>query len=168
MSQRIQLYLLGALLVILAAVTYFNWNSSPQLIAALAGSDKFEPMGVENPSLRLDKLERIRTLEYHGSRRNIFSAQPPPPPVPVVKEELPPPRVEPPLQVPFKFYGIVADPKSGKKRACFTNGEDVFILAEGELLQNRYRLLRIGDTTADVEEIQTGKRATLPLEQPGV
>jgi len=35
------------------------------------------------------------------------------------------------------------------------------------MLQNRFRLLRIGNATADFEEIQSGKRATLLLEQPG-
>jgi hypothetical protein len=42
----------------------------------------------------------------------------------------------------------------------------VFILSEGEVLQGKYRLLRIGNNTADFEEVQTGKRASLPLEQP--
>ena len=72
---------------------------------------------------------------------------------------------DPPLTLPFKFYGLVTEPKSGKRRACFTNGDDVWIITEGETLLNRYRLLRIGNTAADFEEIATGKRATLPLEE---
>ncbi len=170
MTQKLEIYLLSALAVLLAAVTLYNWNQSPQLAAAFAGGDTFEPLSVENPFLRLDKLERIRKLVYDGSRRSIFTAQTPPPPRPVAppsnpKETTPPP--DPPLTLPVKFFGYATDPNSGKRRAFFTNGEDVFILSEGEMLQNKYRLLRIGNATADFEEIQSGKRATLPIELPG-
>jgi hypothetical protein len=170
MTQKFQLYLFGALLVLLAGVTLSNWNQSPQLAGVFGGSDKFEPLSVENPSLRIDKLERIRKLEYNGSRRSIFTAYMPPPPAPPVPApdltKAPPPP-EPPLTLPVKFFGYATDPNSGRKRAFFTNGEDVFILSEGEMLQKRFRLLRIGNATADFEEVLTGKRATLPLEQPG-
>ncbi|MBI1737842.1 MAG: hypothetical protein HYR58_01170, partial [Acidobacteria bacterium] len=168
--QKIQFYLLGALLVLLAGVTLYNWNQSPALAGVFGVSEKFEPLSVENPSLRIDKLERIRKLEYNGSRRSIFTAYMPPPPAPPIPKidpsKLPPPP-EAPLTLPVKFFGYATDPTSGRKRAFFTDGEDVFILSEGEMLQNRFRLLRIGNATADFEEIQSGKRATLPLEQPG-
>ncbi|MBI1749900.1 MAG: hypothetical protein HY234_06855 [Acidobacteria bacterium] len=169
MTQRFQLYLLLVLVTVLAGVTLYNWNRSPELVAVFGGDEKFEPLSVENPFLRLDKLERIRKLEYNGSRRSIFTAQLPPPPHPVVaKNDTPAAQLpEPPLTLPVKFFGYATDPNSGRKRAFFTNGEDVFILSEGETLQNRFRLLRIGNTSADFEEMQSGKRATLPLEQPG-
>jgi hypothetical protein len=73
---------------------------------------------------------------------------------------------EPEVIFNYKFYGMVIDPKTQKKRAFFTNGEDVFILSEGEILQNKFRLLRFGNTNADVEEISSGRRKTVPLEQP--
>ena len=170
MTQKLQMYLLSGLLVLLAAVTLYNWNQSPEMVAAFAGNDKFVPLGVDNPFLRIDKLERIRKLEYKGSRRSIFTTQMPPPPAPPPSPVKPGPQVpppDPPLTIPVKFFGYASDPISGRKRAFFTNGEDVFILSEGETLQNRYRLLRIGNATADFEEVLTGKRATLPLEIPG-
>jgi hypothetical protein len=169
MTRKAQAYLLGGLLILLVAVWVFNWNHAPELANVFSANDKFEPMSVENPSLRMDKLERIRKLEYNGSKRSIFTAQMPPPPTPpapkIDPSTLPPPP-EPPLTLPVKFFGYATDPISGKRRAFFTNGEDVFILSEGEMLQNRFRLLRIGNSTADFEELMTGKRATLPLEQP--
>jgi hypothetical protein len=170
MSRRFQLYLLLALLLLLATVIWYNRDSSSQTTGFLTLSGEFTPLSVENPFLRLDKLERIRKLEYKGAGRVIFSFQAPPKPKPLPPQPVnlePPKPVEVPLQLPVKFFGVVSDPRSGNKRACFTNGEDVFILSEGELLQNRYRLLRIGNSTADFEDLQTGKRASLPLEQPG-
>jgi hypothetical protein len=69
------------------------------------------------------------------------------------------------LQIAARFFGYVVDGVSGRKRAFFNAGEDVFILAEGELLFEKYRLLRIGTSAADFEEVSSGRRASLPLEQ---
>jgi len=169
MSRRNQIIALVVLLAVLALVLYHNW-SGPSSIPVISASDgKYQPLSVENPSLRLDLLERIRKFEYTGRHRNIFSASLPPPPLPKVAPGktgpmTPPP--PPPLEVPVKFFGYAADPQTGRRRAFFTNGEDVFIVAEGETLLNRFRLLHIGNTTADVEEMASGRRATLVLEEP--
>ena len=68
--------------------------------------------------------------------------------------------------MPFKFYGYAADTRSGKRRAFFTNGDEVYIASEGDTILTRFRVLRIGNTTSDLEEISTGRRATLSLDQP--
>ncbi len=170
MSRRTQAIALAALLVVLAIVVYFNWRKAPESVVVSSADEKFQPLPLENPSLRLDMLERIRRLEYKGTHRNIFSATLPPPPAPKVdpKKTGPagPPPVEP-LAVPAKFFGYASDPQGGHRRAFFSNGEDVFIVAEGEMLLNRFRLVRIGNTTAEVEEIASGRRATLALEETG-
>jgi hypothetical protein len=164
------MYILGGLLVILAATVIANWGGATEILPGGGTPDKFVPIPVANPLLRLDLLEQIRKQPYE-TKLNIFTGRPVPRPEPAVAQkptttEVPGPPPEIPLQVPYKFYGIVADAKSKRQRACFTNGEDVFILAEGEMLANRFRLLRIGPNSADVEEVSSGKRATLPLEQP--
>lgn len=170
MSRRNQIIVLGVLLVILAVILYHSWSGPSPLPAISAAEVKYQPLSVENPSLRLDLLEHIRKFEYSGRHRNIFSASLPPPPPPKVdptKAAQATPPGPPPLDVPVKFFGYAADPQTGYRRAFFTNGEDVFIVAEGETLLNRFRLLRIGNTTAEVEEIASGRRATLALEEPG-
>jgi len=170
MSRRTQIYLLVALVIVLAGLTVYRLKRSPDLVAVSSASESFQPLKVENPSLRLDLLEKIRKLEYSGTHRNIFTAAPPPPPVSTAtgskKGQPEPPPPPPPLDVPFKFFGYTSDPETGKRRAFFTNGEDVFIVSEGETLVNRFRLLRIGNNTAEVEEISSGRRATLMLEEP--
>ncbi|HJY85619.1 MAG TPA: hypothetical protein VKE24_02175, partial [Candidatus Acidoferrales bacterium] len=102
-----------------------------------------------------------------GQRRNIFTAMLPPPPAPKVDTSKLPPPPPPPLEVPVRFFGYSADPRTGRRQAFFTNGEDVFIVTEGEVLLNRFRLLRIGNTTAEIEETASGRRATLALEEQG-
>lgn len=171
MSRRMQIYVLVGLLVVLAGILLGYWGSSPEVVSALSASEKFQPLSVDNPALRFDLLDRIRKVEYAGTHRNIFDFSLPPPPAPVQK----PPETSPaplqtlplgeqPLQVPVKFYGYASDPQTGRRRAFFTNGEDVFIVAEGEQILRRFRLLRIGNVTADIEEISTGRRATLAME----
>ena len=165
MSRRTQIYVMVALLAVLALVLRYNRTRAPEL-TIFSADEKFRPLEVENPSLRLDLLERIHKLEYAGTHRNIFSASAPPPPPPVVTKngpQIPPP--PPPLEVPAKFFGYVCNPNTGKRRAFFISGEEVYIVSEGETLHSRFRLLRIGNTTAEFEEIGSGRRATLTLEE---
>jgi hypothetical protein len=79
---------------------------------------------------------------------------PPPPPEP--------PKVSP---LPVKFFGFGTVPNGTKRLAFFTNGEDVLVLGEGEVLLNRFRILRIGNSSVEYEEISNGLRGTTPLEE---
>lgn len=170
MSRRSQTVILVVLLLALGGVAYRNWRAAPNTVVFSSADEKYQPLPVENPSLRLDLLERIRTLEYTGTKRNIFSAVAPPPPAPKVepgKGGPAQPQVPEALVLPVKFYGYVADTRGGNRRAFFTNGEDVFIVAEGETLLNRFRVLHIGNKTTEVEEVASGRRATLVLEEAG-
>lgn len=155
------------------AVLYFVYvrqDSNPAAFVAASTDIKFQPIGVENPALKLDKLRKLHQVEYTGRHRNIFSEAPPPPLAADassrkrVGPEIPPP--PPPLTLDVKFYGYVDDPATGQRRAFFTNGDDVFIVSTDQLLENRFRLLRVGNDSADVEEVGTGRRATLQMVQP--
>jgi hypothetical protein len=81
MSKRTQQIFLVVLAVILVAVLYVNF-SGPRT-SALPGfapvDAKFEPLKVEDPSLRLDLLEKVRRTEYKGEHHDIFSFGPPGP-----------------------------------------------------------------------------------------
>lgn len=164
--------LLALLLVGIAAVYFFYFRQdSPAANFVAASTDvKFQPIGVENPALKLDELRKLHQQEYTGRHRNIFSEALPPPVNPVDARkpqpgpQLPPP--PPPLTLDVKFYGYVDDPSTGQRRAFFTNGDDVYIVGIDQLLENRYRLLRVGNDSADVEEVGTGRRTTLAMVQP--
>lgn len=171
MKPRTQIYVLSGLLAALGGVVLYGGPGSPPIPGIVSGDEQYQRIAVEDPALRMDRLERIRKLAYPGMRRNIFSGELPPPPQPVKPAVIPQPVVpvntEPPsVDIPLKFYGLAVDPRTGKRRAFFTNGEDVFIASEGDTLLTRFRLLRIGNTSADFEEVGTGLRRTLPLEQP--
>jgi hypothetical protein len=52
------------------------------------------------------------------------------------------------------------------RRAFFMEGENVYIIAVGEMLLGRYRLIQIGNSSVELEETSTGRRATLTMEEP--
>src|SRR5579864_4196512 len=167
MSQRTQVIVLVGLVVLLVATMYYyesGSNSGSGTSGVLAADTKFEPLDVQEPELRLEQLERLRKLEYTGSHRNIFVAAPPPKYVGDLYPQTPPP--PPPLQVPAEFFGYASQPHTGKRVAFFTSGDDVLVVAEGDKFLSNYRLVHIGNESADVEEIATGRRATVRLVQP--
>ncbi|SRR5271170_3628832 len=174
MTRRTQIYVLAGLVALLVVVAYFSVfrPSVPGISGVLAADTKFEPLDVQEPSLRLDQLERLRKLEYSGSHRNIFVAGAPPIPKPIAGEAaaaaLRPvgPQPPPPLQIPAEFFGYASQSKSGKRVAFFTSGDDVLVVAEGDRFLNTFRLVHIGNESAEVEEISTGRRTMVPLVQP--
>jgi hypothetical protein len=177
MKGRKELYLSAGLLILLVVAAYYFFSSRDDgtgLPGVLAADTKFEPLQIREPELRTDLLEKVRKLEYTGSHRNIFLATPPlpekpvaqvvAPPRPVVGPKVPPP--PPPLEVPAEFFGYAAEPHGGRRVGFFTNGDDVLVVGEGETFLGRFRLDHINNDFADVEEITTGRHATLQLVQP--
>ncbi len=177
MTRRTQFIVLGVLLAVFAATafnfyrtSYSSQEDTPQPVSLDA---RFTPLGVDNPALRLDILKRFLALEYKGVHRSIFSATLPPPPAPAPSKQLAnvapgTPSGPPPLTVDAKYFGYVSDLGGSHRRAFFatSNNEDVIIAGEGDTFMGRFRVVRLTNTTADVEEVSTGRRATLTLEEP--
>ena len=172
MSKRVQLILLSVLLLIFAVVLYLTWGRAPQLISSLVGGDaRFTPLDVDSPALKGFLLQRIRETKYPAGRENIFIyrarrvADPPPNSQSSVVQS-PVDSGPPPLVPPYRFFGYVMNLPSGNRRGFFQNGEDIFIAAEGETLQNRFRVLRISNSNVEMEELASGRRATVAIEEP--
>ena len=178
MKQRNEIIALVVLVVIAALVWYFE-RGKPAVtpgVALLTG--EYKPLGVENPRLLTDEIDRARKSEYKGPIRNLFSMIAPPPPDPAkhsAKVVVPIVPIDPPkptqaiLPGNLKFFGFGTVPNGTSRRAFFTNGEDVYIVAEGETLLGRYRILRVSNASLEFEEISSGLRGTTILEeQPSV
>lgn len=173
MSERKKIQLLIVLLLLAVGVYFYERSSGTSLPGGVsADTGSFAPLNVQDPALQLDRLRNAQNDEYKGTPRNIFVSGPPPPPPGAVHMEAPQPFVgpqqpppPPPLQVPVEFYGV--ESSAGREVALFKNGDDPpIIVGEGDTFMNRFRLLRIGNQSAEVEEISTGRRATLPLVPP--
>ena len=176
MSRRTQFVLLAGLLLVLVAIVYFTRWSPTVNSETFPVIGNYIPMNVDSPKPRTDLLARSQKVEYNGTHRDIFRYGPPPHlqgqrapiPAPVKLPEGPPPG-PPPLQVPVKFFGYAADPHSGSRRAFLAalDGGEVFIVSEGDTLMSRFRVVRINNGSAEFEELGTGRRASLPLEEGG-
>jgi len=177
MSRRNQFLILGSLLLVLGIVMYSQMRPAGSSANAPSADGQFVPVNVDNPALRMDILKRFLDLQYKGTHRNIFSATAPPPPptvevtAPVIVAPPPPPvpTGPPPLNVDAKYFGFASDSTGSHRRAFFatTNNEDVIIAGEGDTLLGRFRVVRLTSTSADVEDIASGRHATMAIEEPG-
>jgi hypothetical protein len=64
----------------------------------------------------------------------------------------------------LKFFGFANRPGETKK-VFLSQGEDIFIAAEGDIVDRRYRVLRISSNAVDVEDVINNNRQSLPLTQ---
>lgn len=126
-----------------------------------------------DPTLRYDWLRASEGTEYRGTGRNIFRADAeipaivtPPATDKTVAVDTGPPPPPPPPPINLKFYGFASKPGESKK-IFLSQGEDVFIAAEGDIVDRRYRVLRISPVAVEVEDVLNNNRQSLPLAQQG-
>ena len=147
-------------------------------------------VGKIDPTLKLDLLAKLKKVDMEGGARSLFDfGQPPPPPTPKVDPikvgplpggpngkgpEKPPEPAKPagpppPPPIPLKFYGYSTAAQNGPRRAFFLNGDDIFVAGENDMIQNRYKVIRIGVNSAVVEDTSSKHQQTLQLveELPG-
>jgi len=132
-----------------------------------------EELAALDPTLREDLLERSRQAAYSGSTRNIFQYYtPPPPPAPPAPPPAPAPVAAAPARpaappapppIALKFYGIASPPGSGDKKAFLTEGEEIIIAKEGEVIARFYKIIRIGVNSIELEDNRSQSRQSLPL-----
>jgi hypothetical protein len=122
-----------------------------------------------DPSLRYDWLKASEETKYEGTGRNIFLAQaePPQPIAPAQTDEQKraaegPPQPPPPPPINLKFFGFASKPGESKK-IFLSEGEDVFIAAEGEVVDRHYKVLRISPTSVEIEDVLNNNRQNIPL-----
>jgi hypothetical protein len=144
--------------------------------------DRVDPMSID-PTLRLDLLAKVQSVNIEGGRRNLFSvgASPlPPEPTVAVKGETqtarvmgpqlppappPPPTAPPPPPITLKYYGYSSARADNRKHAFFLDGDDILMAAEGETVKKRYRVVRIGVNSVVMEDTQFKHEQTLPLQE---
>jgi len=128
-----------------------------------------------DPTLRLDLLASVEQTQYEGSGRNIFTSEAEPvaiPPVgssPVTDDPkkviwTPPPTPVPP-PIPLKFFGF-SNRAGEPKRVFLLQGEEVFVAGEGEIVNRRYKVVRISPTSVEMQDmVYSGPPQNIPLTQ---
>jgi hypothetical protein len=124
-----------------------------------------------DPSLRYDWLKTSEDTKYEGNGRNIFLAQAeiPQPIAPAQTEEEKeaakrPPPPPPPPPINLKFFGFASKPGEPKK-IFLSQGEDVFIASEGEMVDRHYKVLHISPMSVEIEDVLNNNRQSIPLTQ---
>ena len=124
-----------------------------------------------DPTLRLDLLKSSEDTKYEGAGRNIFKVfveipKPITPPITPqgdpAKTTPPPPAPPPPINL--KFYGF-ATPQGGAKRIFLAKNEDVFIAKEGDIVDRRYKVVRISPNAVEILDVLSNNRQSIPLTQ---
>ncbi len=127
--------------------------------------------GAYDPALRFDLLAKVQGITYQGTERNIFqyhtrAAPIPKPTAKAVTESASKRSGEaPPPPIPLKYYGYAHKPDETARKAFFLDAEEIFIATEGEIVNKRYKILKIGVNTVEVEDLVTKSKQTLPLQE---
>jgi hypothetical protein len=125
-----------------------------------------------DPTLHPELMAQAESLEYTGNGRNIFSLTSVPIEIPkpvktprnTEQASMPtgPPPPAPPPPIDLKFFGY-SFRQSGARRAFLLKGDDVFIASEGEVVDHRYKVVKIAPTSIQVEDIPYANTQSLPL-----
>jgi hypothetical protein len=172
---------LGALAIVLIAVAAWSVQSNTTSSSAAAPPNTAAPRTQAQPKnqivdVDLKALEAERP-EPEESTRNPFRFKPkpaPPPPRPsVIKQQreqqaaaeqaarLP---VEPPPlpRIPLKYIGDMVDPKNPAKRiAILSDARSTYHGREGEIVDGRYRIMRIGVESIELAYLDGRGRQTI-------
>ena len=143
-----------------------------------------------DPTLHLELLAKVQSIDMEGGVRNIFKTeapppepvaeakgipkvdplhpgQPAPPTAPIASTQAPPPPSGPPPPAPIalKYYGYSTKRSDGEKKAFFLDGEDIIVAAEGDIIKKQYKVVRIGVNSVQMEDTASKSTQTLPLQQ---
>ncbi len=128
-----------------------------------------------DPTLDESAMLRTESLVYSGTGRNIFSSISAPPmeiPNNVPKARAlglccqsmppmpPPPPPAPPINL--KYIGTAVR-LNGRRQAFLLQGEDVYLASEGDIVARKYRIVTIGPSNIQVEDLVNKDTQTLPL-----
>lgn len=144
-------------------------------VSATRGGKPGKKAHVESldPTLKLDLLAAAEQTQYEGNGRNIFVSQPDPVKIPdpvakantdtPVQPAYVTPSVPPSPPIPLKFFGFAS--KMGEPKKIFlSQGEDVWVAGEGEIVNRRYKVLRISPNSVEMQDVvNSGPPQSIPL-----
>jgi hypothetical protein len=174
-TERRKQILFGALIALLVVTGFVAFrgssgpSGSPQPASNQPGTPAARTTGTraDAPDVHLEALSDDRP-EPSATVRNLFRFKPKPPPPapppvtvapPVAATTVPPPPPPPP-PIPYNFIGVVDSP--GKKIAVLSDGRNVPVYGrEGDIIEGRYRIVRIGAESLEIEYLDGRGRQTL-------
>jgi hypothetical protein len=175
-----QLFLLAAVLAVLIVVVIARRADNPAVPAATPSNPirGIAPAVLKTTPVADVKLELLKSAqtELGPSTRNPFQfkpkAPPPAPPRPaeaegrgapvIVGPPPPPPGPVPPPPIALKYIGVL-DTAQGRVAVFRDSGGDILNGKEGDIIDGRYRLLKIGVESVDLAYVDGRGRQTIRL-----
>lgn len=144
-----------------------NSTTARSSFAAQVGK-KGQSVNSLDPTLRTGLLKEEEATKYESKGRNIFLLQaelPQPVKSPVVPTPQPiyqgPP---PPPPINVTFFGFANRPGEAK-RIFLSSGEDIWVAKEGDIVNRRYKIVRINSNSVELEDVLSNNRQSIPLKQ---
>ena len=180
-QRRRQLILLGLLLVALAILVGRYWEPADPAAAAFPASNPqvtqtaAAPLAVDSQlpePLKLGALEPVPDEPDAGRNPFRFGVRPPPPPPPAPPPMAAPPPGPPlpppgPPPIPLAFIGRTEGP-DGRVLVTLKYEQEktgeVIHAYEGQIIDGRYRLVKVGLTSVVVAHLDGSNQRTLPLQ----
>jgi hypothetical protein len=182
--------LVALLIVLIAAILYFVSSvfvggSTPPAPAATTqpapgtgtgtgteghAARKIPSLAKLDPTLHPEVMAGAESLVYSGSGRNIFSMNSAPVKIETPMGPVRPQQVAavhqgppPPPPIDLKFFGY--ESQGGAKKALLLHNDDVFIAAEGDVVDHHYKVIKINPLSIQVTDLLYNNTQTLPLSQ---
>jgi hypothetical protein len=164
------------LAVVLVALAYRAWSPAAGTSVSPSNSGSAAPRStgtvasLQAPDVRLDTLNQER-IKPSGAERNLFQfkAKTAPPPVTSASDSsLPPPPPGPPAApslppIPLKFIGVVVATEKSQTYAVLRDDRGVYHGREGDIIEGRYRILKIGAESIELAYVDGLGRQTIRL-----
>lgn len=175
-ATKTQLGVLGVLVAIFVAVMFVRSSGEGPAGAPASPSNQAGRPGAAAgvPQVADVNLEALKAQHDAPAApaRNLFVFRPrAAPPPPAVRPAQPPPMAAPPVPagppppppIPLKYIGLL-EQGAGGKVAIFSDGRGgTFYGREGEIIDGRYKVIRIGTESAEVSYVDGRGRQTLRL-----
>ena len=173
--ERRRLTVLIALLALLLAIAGYRWFGPDAVATRAAGATGRPTRGarpatsVTAPDVHLQALQAPRPQPQ--PERNLFRFKPKAPP-PAPRGVAPPPAVAAPSGPPpppplapigLRFIGLVEAPEHAQKIAILSDGRGIYQGREGDIIEGRYRLVRIGVESVEMTYLDGRGRQTIRL-----
>jgi hypothetical protein len=163
----------GFLAVALLAWAVLRDPTPPAATTVADGSRSPAHHEADVPRIDLARLDRVRPATGIGQRDLFdFATPPPPPPTPEpppapIVEAMPPPvtvATPPPLApINIKYIGAFEGKRGLKVAVLMTDRKEVLTAQAGQVVANRYRVVRIGLESVDVQEVGSEQVRRIPL-----
>jgi hypothetical protein len=164
-----------AILLVIVAILAMTWallpggapKPVPSESAAIPARGKPAQTESLDPRLHLDLLATSEDVKYQGKGKNIFRAEQEQVALPKVKVppllsqqnvNVPPP----PPPITLKFFGVSSS-KGEKPKVFLSQGDDIWIAHEGDVVNRHYKIVRISPNAVEVEDLLNNNRQNIPL-----